>query len=151
MLGVAARADSKVKNKLKEAWAGLEMISSSQDELERAIPSSRADNTPVFRKDAMNAVKLLLDEYKSLRASNETLAQELRDAAMRDDIVPTLVELTGGGKTADLPAVFAEAHRIYEPFIQRITASLQRQQQLLANIRVRLLACSLGDASSECF
>ena len=142
MIETALRADGVVTSKLNNARASLELLSSTQDELERSIPSSRADNTPVYRTDAMTAVKTMLDEYKAIRLDNDNLANELRDAAMRDDIVPRLLEIEASGKKIqdDLGAVFAAQQQIYEPYIKRINANIERQTTLLNDIKVRSTA-----------
>ena len=86
LLENAAKSDNFVRNKLDASRPVIEQLGASEQDLEKAVPSSGAREAFAAPNPHVAAMRKLVNDILALKKSNEALAEELNNFMQKDDI-----------------------------------------------------------------
>lgn len=86
LLENAAKSDAVVRNKFDVGRPVIEQLGASQQDLEKAVPSSTAKDAFAPPNPHIASMRKLVDEILILKKSNDTLADEMKNFVQKDDI-----------------------------------------------------------------
>jgi len=119
-------------------------VSGSTEDLERSIPSTKAENTPVITSPEVRLVKSLLEQVPVVKAEFEKFREDLKASAGRDDIVAFLLELNiDSVNTQQQHSLIQDRlHEKYHQLVTTLNDLISRKDAFLASIRVSLVLTS---------
>lgn len=128
----AVQADKVVRDKFDNCAHGMEMLSKSPGELERAVPSSNKADVP--NCSSIQLLKQLMESVATLKAERDVIESELKSATvnMRNEFLEALSK----DGAINEPAVSVPGiGKILGPMQNHVKESLQRQETLVVEIQ----------------
>ncbi|TPX32747.1 hypothetical protein SmJEL517_g04211 [Synchytrium microbalum] len=135
-LDMARKSDMVVRTKIDNNFAVMTSLSSSRDELEAAIPSSKVSTTVALTDPTVKEVKALLAQLNDIIKRRAVLVEDIKKLSKDDDVAPKLMEATSKQEQVDNEALFAQQLKKYDPLVSQIKQSILEQTKLLEDVRV---------------
>ncbi|CAG0880578.1 unnamed protein product [Cyprideis torosa] len=128
----AMRADETVKTKFQSHESGMELLSRSEAELESQMISGGGGGSVAGQ--GASTLRRLMDQVDALKAEREVLESELRNATV--NMRPVFVNaLSQEGSIQEQAISVEKLGEVYGPLQKEVKDSLERQEQLIAEIK----------------
>lgn len=128
----AVQADKVVRDKFDNCARGMEMLSKSPSDLERAVPSSNKADMP--NCSSIQKLRQLMESVATLKAERDVIEAELKSATvnMRNEFLDALSKDGAINEPAlSVPGI----GKILGPMQNHVKESIQRQEALINDIQ----------------
>ncbi|KAI0233522.1 Programmed cell death 6-interacting protein [Lamellibrachia satsuma] len=133
ILNNAMTADKVIKQRFNEHSAGYDLLSKSNAEIEKALPSS----SPVASLKGSPVVQeltKLVEEVETIKAERDVIEKEIKEA--KSDLSSKFMRsLAQDGAVDEETLSTQELDNLYSPLREQVSDSLHRQELLLSKIQ----------------
>uniref|UniRef100_A0A336M9W6 CSON012055 protein n=1 Tax=Culicoides sonorensis TaxID=179676 RepID=A0A336M9W6_CULSO len=128
----AVAADRVVREKFDNNVVGMELLSKTPSELQEAIPQAAGERASL--SPSSQRLRELMHKVDQIKSDRDSLESELKSATL--DIKEKFLEALAADGAIDEAAIsVSELGKAFSPYQRRVQASLQEQEQLVAEIQ----------------
>ncbi|XP_055611381.1 programmed cell death 6-interacting protein [Uranotaenia lowii] len=129
----AITADKTVQSKFESNLNGLEMLSLTEEELAKKLPSCETSKD-LTNLNSANELRKLMDDVKTLREERDALESELKSVSI-DMKKQFLSAFSTTGTIDSASMTVAEIEKLLAPLKERVKKNVALQESIISNIQ----------------